>query len=316
MIGFTATAFITLVFTILRELCTRQFERKRKAERESASKSIAKHNAAFYRRWGRNLNRVLLGLSDIQSLTAISILIASFSQLSSISLYHLALSNYTAQFAQTSNLVALSYVRGALPDRDMLVRDFLVLSYYTMVTIHTALWYQKVTNEWDALEDNKCYFDKTWWVRDGNASWPLAFTWNGVIFLLYLHLVLKRRKRAVLLLAKSTNNRWAIRYMSWLNKSISSTRWVSIPYDILFRNTGIVLYSLIWVFWNFYDVWFGLFVPNIHQFKKLEIKRDSSDFEWGFGQVLTVNLLASHALMVYQTWSGKDACSYYVVTLN
>ncbi|RPA76099.1 hypothetical protein BJ508DRAFT_11378 [Ascobolus immersus RN42] len=318
LIGFTTKAFLTLIFTVLRQICSYQFEKHRfasgtrpekhrypvptppttskQAYIQSPTKFSLNSKALFYKRQGRNLNRILLGLSDIQSITSISILVASFAQWSTISLYHLALTNYTAQFAQTANLVALSYVRGSIPERDMFLRDGLVLGYYSMLTAHNVLWYQRVKAEWDGGQDDRCYVDKTACVKDGTR--PVAFLWNALIFVFYLWLILRRQHFTLRFLAKATNNRPSQRYLRFLSTYLPKSRWISIPYDFFFRKTGLVVYAVFWFLWIFHDVWFGLFIPNMHRMN------GGSDFEWGFGQVLAVSLLASHALGVYQTWSG------------
>src|SRR5690606_15047640 len=110
-------------------------------------------------------------------------------------------------------------------DRDMCVRDFLALIYHTMLIVHNILWHQKITRGWNSFAADKCYMDKTWWLKDG--SWPAAFLWNGVILLLYLWHVFRRRPTTIRLLSKATANRWAMRYMRFLSNSLPRSKWVS-----------------------------------------------------------------------------------------
>ncbi|RPA76102.1 hypothetical protein BJ508DRAFT_365225 [Ascobolus immersus RN42] len=310
LIGFTSTALITLFCVIARYTLGLKYEQYKNREQIMAlsrEQDIRKESSkkTVYKQWARTLNRVLLNLSDIQNTTALSAVIAVYLKYDTLHAYHQLIAYQLPGFAQAANFAALIYLRGSFPERDIVLREVLIIAYGVLFALHSVYLYPKANRPEDCIRDWRPRFRVESWMSE-----LAKYVYYGIIVFIYVYLMTRRRPKCVYWVSKVVGYfKPLMRFVSWLNlRSARSTSSIFRFLQFAFpQHTLILVLVIIHIGAISVDIWLGLFMANKDLFLteltgKVQLE---TDYSWGFGQVLSVAIAMGFPLQLYQAWSDQ-----------
>ncbi|RPA76096.1 hypothetical protein BJ508DRAFT_338069 [Ascobolus immersus RN42] len=206
LIGFTITAGLAVVLAFLRWACEKRIDyhsasRLQLEKAGTSTKILQMTQDAIYRlqSWKRVLNRNLLFLTDLQLVSTIALLLTSLVRVNDLSAYHLTLAYKLMGFLDSAIVVTIIFVANEMPDRDMNVRQAMLLGYQVAHVPFKVLSNKRYDELWfqEPEENSFCYISKELWISydfdNGRTSSAVGYAWWASAATCQLYVTMRRK---------------------------------------------------------------------------------------------------------------------------